>query len=245
MATTTMQSYLSTRQIAELLGVSQTQARRLTKLPGFPPCHEISVRCPRWALTEVTDWADGQRRLPQLLPNSIPTHLLGARQEVTSRDDQRSDETDPHGAEFGSDIPDRNNDDLTGQGWIEPPRSDGQGAGNHVQLELLPEPGALTGEEQLEVHETLLCVSRFETESPLAVAQLRKSIDEWASAIECGDTLAAARSAVDAAHQLHRIALDADWLPDEEATNRVRAATKRWTFRVQGLLDPSHARDAR
>lgn len=79
MATTTMQSYLSINQIAELLGVSQTQARRLTKQPGFPPRYEISVRCPRWALTEVTDWADGQRRLPQLLPNTIPARLLGAK----------------------------------------------------------------------------------------------------------------------------------------------------------------------
>jgi hypothetical protein len=167
-------------------------------------------------------------------------------QEVTGPDDEWSNETDHHGEAMGSDLPGRNaNDDRPGEGWIEPPRDDSRAAGSNVQLVLLSGPGALTSGEQVEVHETLLCVSRFETESPVAVAQLRKNIGEWTRAIECGDSLAAARAAVGAVHQLHRIAFDADWLPDEAAANRVREAAKRWTFRVQGLLDPSHTRDER
>jgi predicted DNA-binding transcriptional regulator AlpA len=78
-ATTPAQAYVSIRQIAELFDVSQTQARRLTKRPGFPARREISARCPRWKLNEVIEWADAQQRLPQLLPDTIPAFLLGAK----------------------------------------------------------------------------------------------------------------------------------------------------------------------
>lgn len=173
-------------------------------------------------------------------------------QEVTGRDDEWSNERDHHGEAMGSDIPGRNpNDDRPGE-WVEPPRDDGRAAGSNVQLELLPEPGALTSGEQLELlatvrtlteeehrklRETLDCVRLAEAELPLAVEQTRARVDEWTTAVECCDRIAAARLAVLVTHQLHRLAVAADRAESQVAAGRLRDVAKWWTFQVLAVLD--------
>jgi hypothetical protein len=127
--------------------------------------------------------------------------------------------------------------DVAADAWFEPPPANDGEAASYEQLELPERVRTLTSEEQLKLRETLKSVSLVEAELPLTVEQLRARIDEWTTATERGDRLLAARLAVVATHQLHRIAVAADRAGSQVAAGRVREAAKWWTFQVLAVLD--------
>jgi hypothetical protein len=127
--------------------------------------------------------------------------------------------------------------DVAAGAWFEPPPTNDGEAASYEQLELPERVRTLTSEERLKVQETCKSVSLVEAELPLTVEQLGTRLEEWTTATECGDRLLAARLAVVATHQLHRIAVAADQAGSPVAAGRVREAAKWWTFQVLALLD--------
>ena len=122
--------------------------------------------------------------------------------------------------------------------WFEPPRDDSDVTTRYEQLRLPAEAAIpLTGEERDKVNETLTRLGPFEGGSPAIVQRLRTRIDEWTSAIEIDDRRAAVALAVGIAHQLHRIALDADQASSPEEGTEIRETARWWTFRALALLD--------
>ncbi len=63
---------ITTREIAELLGVSGASARRwAVSIPDFPaPCSGLSKRTRRWRRSEIIAWRDKHAAMTQRNPSA-------------------------------------------------------------------------------------------------------------------------------------------------------------------------------
>jgi hypothetical protein len=158
-------------------------------------------------------------------------------EEADDHDDWSDDEREP-GRPKEQELPGGlTNDDGSGDGWFEPPPYDGGQAPSHQQLKLPVSARTLTSEDQLQLQETLRCFTDFETDSPGEAEALRKRVDEWTSAVEAGDALAAIELAVGVIYQLNRLAVGAAYAPYQKDVYRIANAARWWTIQALVLLD--------
>jgi predicted DNA-binding transcriptional regulator AlpA len=65
--------------MADMLGVSESTARRLSNEAGFPARYRLAARCVRWRVSDVEQWLSGRAEVPVNIPAYVTPELLVSR----------------------------------------------------------------------------------------------------------------------------------------------------------------------